>query len=126
MLRAKTDKPEMNDPQSLREVFGERKEGCQTDIRQLKKDIFIFILYYIFILFIYIYIYPPTPPVEGGARQRRQPRACVGGERTASSRLLRRCRHSRRLEALLRVRKRKTGCARRCFTDLFYGFRKRR
>ena len=32
----------------------------------------------------------------------------------------------RRLEALLKVREWKTGRARRCFTDLFYGFRKQR
>ena len=32
----------------------------------------------------------------------------------------------RRLEALLKARKRKTGRARRCCTDSFYGFRKRR
>ena len=40
-------------------------------------------------------------------------RGPVGGERTASSRLSRRFRHSRRLEAVLKVRKRKTGRARR-------------
>ena len=68
-------------------------------------------------------------------------RGPVGGERTAFSRLPRRFRDSRRLEALLKGRKRKmlprrfrdsrrleakTGRARRCFTDLFYGFRKQR
>ena len=68
-------------------------------------------------------------------------RGPVGGERTAFSMLPRRFRDSRRLEALLKGRKRKmlprrfrdsrrleakTGRARRCFTDLFYGFRKQR
>ena len=68
-------------------------------------------------------------------------RGPVGGERTAFSMLPRRFRDSRRLEAWLKGRKRKmlprrfrdsrrleakTGRARRCFTDLFYGFRKRR
>ena len=47
-------------------------------------------------------------------------------ERTALSRLPRRFRDSRRLEAWLKGRKRKKGRARRCFTDLFYGFRKQR
>ena len=50
-------------------------------------------------------------------------RGPVGGERTAFSMLPRRFRDSRRLEALLKGRKRKTGRARRCFTDLFYLFR---
>ena len=68
-------------------------------------------------------------------------RGPVGGERTAFSMLPRRFRDSRRLEAWLKGRKRKmlprrfrdsrrleakTGRARRCFTDLFYGFRKQR
>ena len=53
-------------------------------------------------------------------------RGPVGGERTAFSMLPRRFRDSRRLEALLKGRKGKTGRARRCFTDLFYGFRKQR
>ena len=68
-------------------------------------------------------------------------RGPVGGERTAFSMLPRRFRDSRRLEALLKGRKRKmlprrfrdsrrleakTGRARRCFTDFFYGFRKQR
>ena len=62
-------------------------------------------------------------------------------ERTAFSMLPRRFRDSRRLEAWLKGRKRKmlprrfrdsrrleakTGRARRCFIDLFYGFRKQR
>ena len=46
--------------------------------------------------------------------------------RTAFSMLPRRFRDSRRLEAWLKGRKRKTGRARRCCTDLFYGFRKQR
>ena len=68
-------------------------------------------------------------------------RGPVGGERTAFSMLPRRFRDSRRLETWLKGRKRKmlprrfrdsrrleakTGRARRCFTDLFYGFRKQR
>ena len=68
-------------------------------------------------------------------------RGPVGGERTAFSMLPRRFRDSRRLEAWLKGRKRKmlprrfrdsrrleakTGRARRCFTDLFYGFPKQR
>ena len=53
-------------------------------------------------------------------------RGPVGGERTAFSMLPRRFRDSRRLAAWLKGRKRKTGRARRCFTDLFYGFRKQR
>ena len=68
-------------------------------------------------------------------------RGPVGGERTAFSMLPRRFRDSRRLEAWLKGQKRKmlprrfrdsrrleakTGRARRCFTDFFYGFRKKR
>ena len=53
-------------------------------------------------------------------------RGLVGGERAAFSMLPRRFRDSRRLEALLKVREWKTGRARRCFTDLFSGFRKQR
>ena len=66
-------------------------------------------------------------PVEGERTASCVPaRGPVGGERTALSRLPRRFRDSRRLEAWLKGRKRKKGRARRCFTDLFYGFRKQR
>ena len=83
----------------------------------------------------------PEDPWEVRERLLVYPRAPVGGERTAFSRLPRRFRDSRRLEAWLKGRKRKmlprrfrdsrrleakTGRARRCFTDLFYGFRKQR
>ena len=67
---------------------------------------------------------------EGITGSRCQPaRGLVGGERSAPWSVAnnpRRLRHGRRLEALLKARKRKKGRARRCFTDLFYGFRKRR
>ena len=66
-------------------------------------------------------------PVEGERTASCVPaRGPVAGERTALSRLMRRFRDSRRLEAWLKGRKRKKGRARRCFTDLFYGFRKQR
>ena len=66
-------------------------------------------------------------PVEGERTASCVPaRGPVRGERTALSRLPRRFRDSRRLEAWLKGRKRKKGRARRCFTDLFYGFRKQR
>ena len=48
-------------------------------------------------------------------------RGPVGGERSAPWSVA-----NRRLEALLKARKRKTGRARRCCTDSFYGFRKQR
>ena len=85
---------------------------------------------------------PARGPVGGERTASCVPaRGPVGGERTAFSMLPRRFRDSRRLEALLKGRKRKmlprrfrdsrrleakTGRARRCFTDLFYGFRKQR
>ena len=49
----------------------------------------------------------PEDPCEGKERRLvdQRTRGTVGGERTASSRLSRRFRHSRRLEALLKVRK---------------------
>ena len=49
-----------------------------------------------------------------------------GGNRGHAARLPRRFRHSRRIEAWLKVRERKKGRARRGFTDFFYGFRKQR
>ena len=64
----------------------------------------------------------------GGERTASCPpaRGAVKGERTAFSMLPMRFRDSRRLEAWLKGRKRKKGRARRCFTDLFYGFRTQR
>ena len=85
---------------------------------------------------------PARGPVGGERTASCVPaRGPVGGERTAFSMLPRRFRDSRRLEAWLKGRKRKmlprrfrdsrrleakTGRARRCFTDFFYGFRKQR
>ena len=70
---------------------------------------------------------PARGPVGGERTASCVPaRGLVGGERAAFSMLPRRFRDSRRLEALLKVREWKTGRARRCFTDLFSGFRKQR
>ena len=92
-------------------------------------------------------VHQPEDPVARGPVGGERTASCVpargpvGGERTAFSMLPRRFRDSRRLEAWLKGRKRKmlprrfrdsrrleakTGRARRCFTDLFYGFRKQR